>query len=134
MDLLLNFLIPFKSTTTTLILSLLPFCKAIFDKYSAADIAAGSFPSPLFSAGSKASPAIAFFLCHNNIRFRAKSHTSSFVITSHRPSLAKMRQSSSLTRRTEVTSGSGITDGFRYLSPVCNGLQCKVTTKRTKIS
>lgn len=58
-----------------------------------------------------------FFLCQRRILLRAMSQASSFNITSQRPSLAKMRHSSSLVRGTIVTSGSGIIDGFKYLSP-----------------
>ncbi|KAF7817361.1 17.3 kDa class II heat shock protein-like [Senna tora] len=99
-------------TTYEVMLSLLPFCIARFDRYSAAACAAGSASCPLSEA--KATP---FFLCHRSIRLRAKSHASSFVITSHRPSLARMRHSSSFVRGRNITSGSGIIHGFKYLSP-----------------
>lgn len=110
--LLLNFLWAFKSTTITVMLSLLPFWRARLERNSAAAWAAGSIPSPL-SNGS----VTPFFLCHRSIRLRARSHASSFVITSHKPSLAKMRHSSSLVRGRNITSGSGMIHGFKYLSP-----------------
>lgn len=113
-DLLLNLLCGFKSTTITEILSLLPFWMASLERYSAAAWAAGSTPSPL-SASEAAAP---FFLCHRRILLRATSQTSSFVITSHKPSLAKIRHSSSLARGTNITSGSDITHGLKCLSPV----------------
>jgi hypothetical protein len=56
-------------------------------------------------------------LCHSSIRLRAASHISSFDITSQRPSLARIRHSSSFARATIVTSGTGIIYGFRYRSP-----------------
>ena len=93
-------------------LSLLPFWRARFERYSAAACAAGSIPSPL-SAGS----VMPLFLCQRSIRLRARSHTSLFVMTSHRPSLARMRQSSSFARGRNITSGSGMIHGFKYLSP-----------------
>lgn len=96
-------------------LSLLPFWRASFDKHSAAAWAAGSGESPLRWADDKFTP---FFLCHKSIRLRATSHTSSFDSTSQRPSLARIRHSSSFARGTIVTSGTGIIHGFRYLSPV----------------
>lgn len=115
--LVLNFLWAFKSTTITEILSLLPFLIAMFDRYSAAACAAGSTPWPLSVNGL-----LPFLLCQIKICFRASSHTSSFDITSHRPSLAKTRHSSSLALGTNITSGSGIIHGFKYLSPdKCNG-------------
>nr|AFK47583.1 unknown [Lotus japonicus] len=95
-----------------MMLSLLPFCRARFDRNSAAACAAGSTPSPLSELSSKP-----FFLYHRSIRFRAKSHASSFVMTSHGPSLARMRHSSSFARGRNLTSGSGIIHGFKYLSP-----------------
>lgn len=110
--LLLYFRCGFKSTTITVMLSLLPFWSARFDRNSAAACAAGSIPSPLSEGSSKP-----FFLYQRSIRFRARSHTSSFVITSHRPSLARMRHSSSFARGRNRTSGSGIIHGFKYLSP-----------------
>ena len=112
--LLLNFLCDLRSTTTAVMLSLLPFWRASFDKYSAAAWAAWSGESPLIWADDDAS---AFFLCHNSIRLRAASHTSSLDITSQRPSLARIRHSSSFARATIVTSGTGIIYGFRYRSP-----------------
>lgn len=112
--LLLNFLCDLRSTTTMVMLSLLPFWRASFDKYSAAAWAAWSGESPLLWADDEAS---AFFLCHSSIRLRAASHTSSLDITSQRPSLARIRHSSSFARATIVTSGTGIIYGFRYRSP-----------------
>lgn len=66
-----------------------------------------------------------FFLCHKRIRLRATSHASSFDITSHRPSLARMRHSSSLARGMNISSGSGMIHGFKYRSPV-NIEMCKI--------
>lgn len=110
--LLLNFLCGFKSTTITVMLSLLPLWRASFERNSAAAWAAGSTPSPLSVEATTP-----FFLCQSRIRLRATSQTSSFVRTSHNPSLAKIRHSSSFTRGTNMTSGSGIIHGFKYLSP-----------------
>lgn len=102
----------FRSTTITVMLSLLPFWRARFERNSAAACAAGSLVSPLSEGSSEM-----FFLYQRSIRFRARSQTSSFVITSHRPSLARMRHSSSFARGMNWTSGSGIIHGFKYLSP-----------------
>lgn len=93
-------------------LSLLPFWRARFERYSAAACAAGSIPTPL--SEGKLTP---FFLCQSRIRLRARSHTSSLVITSHKPSLARTRHSSSFARGRNITSGSGMIHGFKYLSP-----------------
>ncbi|RDX67562.1 hypothetical protein CR513_53545, partial [Mucuna pruriens] len=95
--------------------------KARFDRHSAAACAAGSIPSPLSDEGCSKP----FFLYQRIIRRRARSHTSSFVITSHRPSLARMRHSSSFIRGRNVTSGSGIIHGFKYLSPESHGEDMK---------
>lgn len=110
--LLLNFLCAFRSTTIIEMLSLLPLWRARFARYSAASCAAGSTPWPLFVNGLDP-----FFLCHIRRRFRATSHTSSFDNTSHNPSLATTRHSSSLARGMNMTSGSGMIDGFKYRSP-----------------
>lgn len=48
----------------------------------------------------------------------AISQAKSFDRTSHSPSLARIKHSSSGSRFVKVMSGSGITIGFRYLSPV----------------
>lgn len=61
------------------------------------------------------------FLYQRSIRLRATSHASLFM-TSHKPSLAKIRQSSSsLARGTNITTGSGIIHCFKYLSPDYKG-------------
>lgn len=112
--LVLNFLWAFKSITITVMLSLLPFWRARFERLSAAAWAAGSIPPPL-SGGRLVAP---FFLCQTSILFLAISHASSLLITSHKPSLARIRHSSSLARGMNVTSGSGMIHGFKYLSPV----------------
>lgn len=119
----LNFLWAFKSITMTVMLSLLPFWRARFERYSAAACAAGSIPAPLSDGG-----VTPFFLCQSRIRLRARSHTSSFVITSHKPSLARMRHSSSFARGRNITSGSGMIHGFKYLSPA-NQMDGRCTSK-----
>lgn len=82
------------------------------ERYSAAACAAGSTPRPLSRSGL-----VPFFLCQSKIRLLATSHASSFVRTSHKPSLAKIRHSSSLARGKNMTSGIGMIQGLRYLSP-----------------
>ncbi|CAA6660908.1 unnamed protein product [Spirodela intermedia] len=95
-------------------LSSLPFWWASRARYSAAAWAAGSAPLYLSVEAVAVAP---FFLCQARILLRAAVQASSLVMTSHRPSVARMRQSSSFVRWTPLTSGSGITHGFRYLSP-----------------
>lgn len=111
----LNFLCDLRSITMTVILSLLPFCKASLERYSAAACEAGSGPNPLWEGSETA-----FFLCQRRSRRRAASQTSSFDRTSHKPSLARMMHSSSFVREMILTSGSGMIHGLRYLSPVWN--------------
>lgn len=127
--LLLNFLWAFKSTTITVMLSLLPFWRARFESNSAAAWAAGSIPSPL----SSVSGVMPFFLCQRSIRLRARSHTSSFDITSHKPSLAKMRHSSSFVRGINITSGSGMIHGFKYLSPATRNQGWNLTLRSVRL-
>jgi len=108
----LSFLWGFKSITMTEMLSLVPLWRASLDRYSAAYWAAGSGPWPCCD-----DELLPFFLCQRRILLLAKSQASSFVITSHNPSLARMRHSSFLSLWIHFTSGSGITHGFKYLSP-----------------
>lgn len=117
--LLTFFLCAFRSTTMTVMLSRLPFWRALFERYSAAAWAAGSVGPGARSDGSEARLP-AFFLCHMTILLRARSQASSLLITSHRPSLASTRHSSSFALGMNMTSGSGIIQGFRYLSPECS--------------
>ena len=63
------------------------------------------------------SPSATAVLRHRLRRRRTTSPTSSLDITSQRPSLARIRHSSSSVLVVKVTSGTGIIHGLRYLSP-----------------
>jgi hypothetical protein len=57
-------------------------------------------------------------------------------MTSHKPSLARIRHSSSFARGRNITSGSGIIHGFKYLSPAIHKndkLLVKLTAKVSHI-
>lgn len=98
-----------RSTTTTLTLSAVCLAKASFVSSMEASEHALSqaSPSPSFSAPS--TPSGTFPFRH----IRATPHAVSFDTTSHRPSLASIRHSSSADRSVIVTSGSQLTKGFK---------------------
>jgi hypothetical protein len=108
----------FRSITMTVILSSLPLDRASLTRHSAAACEAGSLS---LIVGLPPSPkhVPSFLLCHRRICKRAALHASSFEMTSHSPSLARIRQSSPFVRGTTLTSGFGMINGFMYLSPAC---------------
>lgn len=95
-----------KSTTITLMLSLLPRATA-----SSANTAAASATWLSFATFSE----ILFILPPKHLLTMLQAI--SFETTSHRPSLPSMRNSSLLVRLVTVTSGLEITNGLRYSSP-----------------
>lgn len=103
-----------KSTTTTLTLSVLWRARASFvnridaseqplSELSPAAVTVISLPGDLGGDGG-------FRDCRH---IRATPHAVSFDTTSHSPSLARIRHSSSAVLSVIVTSGSDITNGFR---------------------
>ena len=98
----------------TVILSLLPFLRASLTRYAAAACEAGSL---IVGSPPSLKHVPSFFSCHRRIFRRAALHASSFEMTSHSPSLARIRQSSPFVRGTTLTSGFGMINGFMYLSP-----------------
>lgn len=96
----------FKSTTMTEMLSELNLRWASLTRWSATAFAGDDNVS------------FAKLLCRCRLRRRdATSPTSWFDITSHRPSLAKIKHSSSELRERKLISGTGIIQGLIYRSP-----------------
>lgn len=95
-----------KSTTITLMLSLLPRATA-----SSANTAAASATWLSFATFNE----ILFILPPKHLLTMLQAI--SFETTSHRPSLPNMRNSSLSVRLVTVTSGLEITNGLRYSSP-----------------
>ncbi|URD81009.1 hypothetical protein MUK42_19061 [Musa troglodytarum] len=99
-----------RSTTTTLTLSALCLAKASFVSSTAASehVASPPPPSPSPATSSSSSPPPP--PCRHIL---AMSQAVSLLTTSHSPSLARIRHSSPSSLSNTLTSGSGITYGFK---------------------
>lgn len=114
----------FKSTTITLILSQLFRPRASRVSSAAAEHALREENiAPLLSPSTEESLELKFpdgSLCRRHSLPTA--HAISLDTTSHKPSLARIKHSSSASLFVKVISGSDVIYGFKLLSPVCNDI------------